>query len=300
MTQSVNGLYSQKYNTNLMLLAQQRASKFGDKAIVTNAEGSEAVRLQSFVANQSVEVRASRAEPAPNVSAEFDGRWAYPISLYDGKVIDPIDTRQTNIEPNSQLLAAQVAAMNRQEDTLFLNAFYGAAKAGKSGGDTVNFDSNNIIPVVLGSSGGATPTMLNKAKLDAAFQRLLDNSIDLDMERPIIGLTPAQHSILRQIDQATSIDYANKKPLAENGIIDSFAGFDVIVSTLIPTDADGYYRIPVWVKSCMGKGLWQDLKGIIRKRPDLKEEPDFAEVTKTVAFSRLQEAGCLEIKCTAS
>lgn len=296
----IDALRSQEYSTNLELLSQQLGSKFSEACMPDFQTGAKAVRLLSQLDQTEAQERTARAQPAMNIRLDHDGRWVYFRQFDWGTVIDDIDLLQTRIAPQGKYTMSGNAAMKRKEDDLFLSAFFGTAKSGETGSTSTSFgngltDSNTVAVDLGGSAEGLTLD-----KMEKAMEYLLANEIDLDMEVPLMGISPKQHHELKKLTEVKSGDFNTRKVLGEDGMLRHFNGFDLIISNRLPTDSNGYRRLPVWVKSGMGKNVWQGIKGEIRKRPDLQGNPDYAETTMAVEFTRLEEARCVEIKCAES
>lgn len=287
----INVLRTQEYSTNLELLSQQMTPKVAQYCTMQSASGSKAFRMLSQIDKTNVSRRTTSAKPAVNIDIDHDGRWVYPI-MYDwGKVIDDIDLLQTNISPQGAYVRSAVAAHNRQKDDDFLSAFFGDAKTGETGSTTTTFDSNNVVAVDLGGSAEG----MTVEKMREAQKILLDNDVDIDMEEIYIALSPKQHDDLLALTQVVSTDF-NSRPVLVDGKVQKFLNMNIIVSTRLPTDSNSYRRNPVWVSSGMGCGMWKEINGVIRKRPDLQGEPDYAEASQMMGFTRLEEAKCVEIK----
>lgn len=287
----IEALRVQQYSTNLELLSQQMTPKLAPYAIVQQASGAKAFRMLSQIDKTNASRRTNRAQPAINVDVDQTGRWVYPVAYDWGKVVDDVDLLQTNIAPQGAYVRSAIAALNRAEDDDFMAAFFGTAKTGETGATSTSFASGNVVAVNLsGSNEGMTV-----GKMRAAQKILLDNDVDLDMEQVYIGLSPKQHDDLLALTQVISTDF-NDRPVLVDGKVKKFLNMNIIISTRLPTDSNGYRRNPVWVPSGMGKGLWKPVSGVIRKRPDLQGEPDYVEANSMFGFTRLDESKCVEIK----
>jgi len=284
-------LRSQEYSTNLEMLSQQKMAKLAPYSMVQQASGNKAFRMMSQIDKTNASLRTTSAKPAVNIDVTHDGRWVYPL-MYDwGKVVDDIDLLQTNISPQGMYVQSAVAALNRTSDDLFTTAFFGDAQTGETGSTSTSFDSNNVVPVDLGGSAEG----MTVEKMRNAQQILLDNDVDIDMEEIYIAVSPKQHDDLLALTTVVSTDF-NDRPVLVDGRVRKFLNMNIIISTRLPTDANDYRRNPVWVKSGMGCGVWKEINGVIRKRPDLQGEPDYAEASMMKNFTRLEEAKCVEIK----
>lgn len=289
----IDALRSQAYSTNLELLSQQKGAKFADKAVMQSATGNKAFRMMSQIDSTEAVQRNTRAQPAMNIDMSHDGRWVYPQTFDWGKVIDDIDLLQTGISPQGAYVQSAVAALNRKADDAFLSAFFGTAQTGETGGTSTVFATANQVSV----NEGGTASGMNIEKLRAAQQILLDNDIDLDAEDVFVGISPTQHNDLLALTQVVSTDFNVRPVLGTDGRVREFLGMKLIVSTRLPTDGSGYRRCPVFVKSGMGVGMWKSINGVIRKRPDLQGNPDYAEASMMLGFTRLEEAKCVELPC---
>lgn len=291
----IQALRSQEYSTNLELLSQQKTAKLATFCMEQSASGSKAFRMTSQIDKTNAVRRTTSAKPAINVDVTHDGRWVYPLMSDWGKVIDDIDLLQTNISPQGQYVQSAVAALNRTRDDDFISAFFGTAKTGETGSTSTSFDSNNVVAV---TEGAGAATGLNVDKLRAAQKILLDNDVDLDMEPCYLAVSPQQHDDLLALTQVVSTDFNTRPVLGEDGRLRSFLGMNIIISTRLTTDTNSYRRLPVWVKSGMGRGVWKEISGVIRDRPDLQGKPDYAEASLMDGYTRLEEAKCVEIKCS--
>ena len=283
----IQALRSQEYSTNLEMLSQQKMAKLAPYTRVQAASGAKAFRMLSQIDSTDATLRSTSAKPAVNVDVVHDGRWVYG-EMYDwGKVIDDLDLLQTNISPQGTYVQSAVASLNRVSDELFTAAFFGDAKTGETGSTTTAFDASNVVAV---NAEGLTV-----AKMIEAKEILLSNEVDVDMEDIYIGVSPKQQSDLLAITQVVSTDF-NSKPVLVDGKVTEFLGMKIIVSNRLPVDGNSYRRNPVWVPSGMGCGLWKDISGVVRNRPDLQGNPDYAEASMMKGFTRLEEAKCVEIK----
>lgn len=288
----IQALREQEYSTNLVLLAQQMKPKLSPYCKTQSATGSEAFRMLSQISETAAVIGGSTAAPAMNVEINHDGRWVYPQNIDWGRYVDSLDMLQTNIKPMGAYVQSAIAAMNRAEDDLFTSAFFGKAQTGKAGGTSTLFDSNNVVPVNFGGANEG----LTVAKLRSAKKILLQNEIDLDMEQITVGVSPEQHDDLLALTVVTSTDF-NSKPVLVDGKVQQFLGMNFVISNRLPVDGNSYRRLPVWVTSGMGCGVWKETNSSIRNDPSKQRNPYYIEAGSVKGFTRLDEARCLEIKC---
>lgn len=287
---TINVLRTQEYSTNLELLSQQMKPMLGLHCMIEQASGSKAFRMKSQIDKTSAVETTTRAKPAMDVEVDHDGRWVYGRNFDWGKVVDDIDLSQTSISPQGPYTRSALAALNRAKDDLFLAAFFGDAQTGETGATTTSFDSNNQIAHNFGATTGVSVEKMREAQ-----KILLDNDVDLDMEEIYMAVSPQGHDDLLALTQVVSTDF-NDRPVLVDGRVRKFLNMNIIISTRLPTDGSGYRRCPVFVKSAMGCGIWKDINGVVRKRPDLQREPDYVEASMMLGYTRLEEAKAVEIK----
>ena len=196
------------------------------------------------------------------------------------------------LDPKSKYVENAHAAANRVFDRIINKAFFEPAKTGVEAKVTTNFDTKNVIPVDADGSGALGLTV---GKLKLVQAAMIAQGIDLEVERPVVGITSFEHANLLNEMQIISSDYSSKAVL-EDGRIRSFLGMDFEYYENAQVDENGYRRIPVWVKSGMYLGIWEDMKTKISQRDDLQGIPWQAYVYLTAGATRLDEKKVFEIK----
>lgn len=285
----------QEYNDSLEMLAQQMSSKFRGACRTENASGSKAFRMLSQIEQVTVSERTNRAETIDNTAVNYDGRWVHWKRHHFDTIVDDIDIIQTNITPDGQIVRSAVASMNRKIDEQFRDAFFGTAQTGESGGTSTSFDSNNVVAV---TEGAAAATGMNVKKLREAKKILMDNDVDVDFETVYVAMAPRQHDDLLALTQVISTDFNERPILGQDGMVRRFMGFNIIVSNRLGVDGNSYRRCPVWVPSGMGCAVWKEITGDMRQLPNYKGNPLLIEAEMQLGFTRLEEAKCVEIKCS--
>lgn len=277
--------YVQQYSTNIALLLQQKGSKLRNAVTMGNHVGKQASPVDQFGAVEMQAV-AGRFNPMGRVDAATDRRWVFPSDFDLPQLIDDFDKLRLITDPSSAYVTNAVMAAGRQFDRLITSAFTGTAKTGEAGGTSTIFTAANEVDVAV---GGAT-SKLNVAKIKAVKELMMANFVDFEMEEPFIGITAADHAALLNEIQVISTDF-NSKPVLVDGKVQSFLGFNFIHCELIETMLAGTNEVtlPVWVKSGMYLGVWDDIKNSISQRNDLQGEPWQLYTTMTAGATRLEE-----------
>lgn len=291
MSFQVTTHFVQQYSTNIQLLLQQKGSKLRDAVTVNSYVGKAAKAVEQVGAVEPVK-NQSRHSDTPLISTPADARWVYPNDYDWADLIDDQDKLRMLIDPTSSYVQNGVYALGRAQDKEIIAGLFGSSNTGENGSTAVAFPSAQQIAATVGSSAA---TGLNIAKLREAKKKLMAANVDIDNDPLYVAITAAEHDALLNEAQVISMDY-NAKPVLVDGKVTSFMGFQFIHTELLTTDADGYRRIPVWAKSGMHLGMWNDIKTSIDRRPD-KRNAYQVYVTGTYGATRLEEKKVVEIKC---
>jgi hypothetical protein len=189
-------------------------------------------------------------------------------------------------------------AMGRAQDVEIINAFFGTSNTGQEGATPITFPSSNQISVQQGS---AAPTSLTVAKLRQAKLLLMQNEVDLDHDPIFCAVTAKQHDALLAEVQVIDADFNGGKPVMEEGRISRFLGIDFIHTELLNTGTDDQAGtstlVPIWSKSGMYLGIWNDLQTSLSIRHDLQGEPYQAYAKQTIGSCRLDEKRVFQVFC---
>ena len=277
--------YVQQYSTNIALLLQQKGSKLRNTVMSGAHVGKQASPVDQF---GSVEMQpvSGRFNPMGRVDAATDRRWVFPSDFDLPQLIDEFDKLKMITDPSSVYVTNAVMAAGRQFDKLICTAFTGTAKTGEAGGTSTSFTAGNEVDVAVGGSN----SKLNVAKIKAVRELMMANHIDFDMEECYIGITAADHAALLNEIQVISSDF-NARPVLVDGKIQQFLGFNLVHCELIETQLAGTNEVtlPVWVKSGMYLGLWNDIENSVSQRNDLQGEPWQLYTKMSAGATRLEE-----------
>lgn len=292
MSANLPSLYAQQYATNIQLLLQQKDARL--KMFVMNGShiGEQASPVDQ-IEKIAMQAPAGRFADIGRVDAVVDRRWVTPNDYDLPQLLDSFDQARLLTDPKSSYVANAVAAANRQMDQEVINAFFAAAKTGKTGSSSTSFLSANQIAATMGASSA---TGLNVKKLREAVKILMSYNVDLNSEQVYAAITAKQHDDLLAEATVISTDF-NSKPVLVDGKITRFMGINFIHTELLGVDSSSYRRVPVWVKSGMHLGQWGSLYTDVDQRKDLSGHPWQAYLKMTIGATRLDEEKVIEIKC---
>lgn len=297
MADNLSTLYVQQFSTNVQLLLQQKGSRLRGAVMTGSHVGAQASpvdQIQPVTANKVTQ----RFAPMPRVDALLDRRWAFPVDYDLNQMVDSFDKLRLLQDPSSHLVQNAVYALGRAQDEEIIGAFFGTAATGQEGATSTSFLSANIINVDQGSTGASG---MSVAKLRAAKKILMQNYVDLDSDPIYCAITAKQHDDLLAEVQVIDADYNGGKPVLEDGKIMRFLGINFIHTELLATGTDNLSGtstlVPIWAKSGMYLGLWNDIQTNVSMRDDIQGMPYQAYAKGTFGATRLDEKRVIEVYC---
>lgn len=287
MSLDLVNLYGRQYATNVALLLQQKGGKFMRTVDVGTYKGDQASPVDQLGAVEATEV-TTRFADMPRTDAPTARRWVFPVDYDVNQMIDQFDKLRLLSDPQSKYVANSHLAMGRKQDKEIIKAFTGTAKTGVNGGTSTIFTAANEVDVAIGGAN----SRINVAKIRAVKELMEANHIDFETEQAFIGITAKDHSALLNEIQINSRDFKNgEAPVLMSGRVTEFLGFQFIQSELIESTLAGTNEVtlPVWVKSGMHFGTWNDITTDVSQRKDLRGMPWQAYVYGTFGATRLEE-----------
>jgi hypothetical protein len=278
--------YVQQYSTNIALLLQQQGSKLRDSVSVGSYVGKQSSPVDQ-IGKVEMQTVTSRFAPMNRVDAPTDRRWVIPSDFDLPQLIDSFDKLRLITDPESAYVRNAVLAAGRKMDQVICSAFVGTAKTGETGSTNTSFTGANEVDVAVGGAN----SRLNVAKLREVKRLMMANHVDFDLEEAYVGITASDHDALLGEIQVVSSDFNGGMPVLRDGRIMEFMGFRFIHCELIETVLAGSNEVtlPVWVKSGMHIGMWNDIQNSISIRHDLQGEPWQVYTQMTVGATRLEE-----------
>lgn len=286
--------YAQQFSTNVKLLLQQEGSRIRSAVLTGSHVGEQASPVDQYspvAANRVI----GRYNPMPNTEAATDRRWVLPADYDLNQLIDSFDKLRLLADPKSAYVQNAVNAMGRAMDTEILSGIFGTNQTGKSGGTATTFPSAQVVGV---NQGAASATNLTVAKLREAKRILMASNVDVRKEEIYAVINATAHDSLLSEAQVISTDF-NDKPVLVNGMVESFLGIKFIVTELLTTGTDDQAgtstQIPVFAKSGVYLGIWDDIMTDVSERNDLQGIPTQVYCKATFGATRLEEKKVVKI-----
>ncbi|MBR1977951.1 MAG: hypothetical protein IJ985_00415 [Akkermansia sp.] len=297
--------YQIKYTEKWGSYLQQEASRLDKYVTVENGLTGKMVTFDQY-GLLTFEEKVSRMGQTVLMEAPTLRRVMYPHIYTKAIGFDEFDAKKlANIDvPVSKTIEGLRAAAGRCMDKVMLDAFLGENYIGENGTMPVAFSENQIVESDYVDSGSAVDSNLTVAKLRKALAMLHKAEAWNEERRAygdelVLACTSSQIDSLLREPQVSSYDYNTVRALAE-GKVDTFLGFRIIRTELLPLDAEtGERSCLAWVKSKAQFGIWDDFKVKISVRDDLDEALQI-RAKFACGATRLQEEAFVKIQCTES
>lgn len=283
--------FEQKYKRNVELALQQRQSRLRVGCTMGSYTGSKSGRAVDRIEKSEAQKVTTRHADTPILNTPAAERWVFPVDYEWGDMVDDFDKLKMGIELAGGYTQTCAAALARACDQEIIDAYFGAAKTGENGGTSTAFDTTNN-QIAVGATG------LTLAKLKEAKRILMANEVDVEIDPIYCAITAKQHEDLLGITEVASLDY-NNRPVLVDGVVTRFLGIQFLHTQKLGVDGSGDRRIPVWAKSGMHLGMWNEIDVQVFKRGDKKNN---AQVYGKVSCgaTRTDEKRVVEVLCSES
>jgi len=280
--------FVEQYSANITLLAQQLGTK------LRSAVDEESIRGKSSffdsIGATAAQLRTSRHGSTPQIDSEHSRR-KVSLETYEwGDLVDDADKVRMLIDPTSSYSRNAAASMNRAIDDVIITSMNADANTGVSGGTSTSLPSTQKTATSDQSDG------LTIAKLRSAKYILDNNDIDPSLKRYLV-CGPKQIQDLLGTTEVTSSDYNVVKALA-TGTVDSFLGFNFIMSTRLNKDATYTTDrlVFAFTEDAIKLAVGRDTTAKISERAD-KSYSTQVYYAMDLGAVRMQEKAVVQIPC---
>ncbi len=295
MSANLPTFYVEQFSTNIQTLLQQKGSRLRGCVMTGAHVGSQASPVDQVAAVSASKV-TQRFAPMGRVDANLDRRWVFPADYDLPQLVDKFDKLRLIVDPESTFVTNAVYAMGRAMDDEILAAFTGTNYTGVQGATSTSILSANTV----GVNTGGTASALNVAKLRAAKKLLMSYDVD-PSEELYCAVAATDHDALLNEIQVVSSDFNGGEVVLKEGKVTRFLGINFVHTERVISGTDDQSStsrsIPIWAKSGMYMGVWDDINASVSQRNDLQGEPWQVYVKGTFGATRLEEKKIIRVWC---
>lgn len=293
MPDNITVAFVQEYRANTELLLQQEGSRLADKVSTGSHTGKAASVIEQF-GSATAQQKTSRHADTPLLDVSQDKRWVFPQDWEWGYLIDNEDRLRAIIELTSPIARTGAAAMNRAKDDIILSAMFGTNYTGENGTTSESFGTVGSGAYDVGVNVGGTASGLNVAKLQNGIRLLMTANKGELMEPVYTAISSYEHDLLLKEIQVVNKDYGSSAVLVD-GKVKRFMGTDFTITERL-TITSGNRLVPMWLKSGMYLGQWNDITAKITERGD-KSYATQVYLCMTLGATRTQLGKLVRINC---
>jgi hypothetical protein len=287
--------YAQQYANTVELLLQQRGSKLSDTVDTMPISGAKAANPVDQIGAVAATKRTTRYPPLVPQDTPHTRPWVYPSDYDWNDLIDSIDKLRMLTDPQSSYVQNGMYALGRAKDAEIVAAWFGDRKTGQEGGTTTTWASEGSAQDVAVNFGAAGNVGLTVAKLREAKRILMAGELDLDFEVLTCAVKAKQHDNLLAEIQVISLDF-NERPVMQEGKVTRFLGINFKHTELVGNDGT-YDEVPVYAKSGMCLGVWNETSADVSQRKDLAGLPWQVYAFGTYGATRKEAKKIVRIDC---
>ena len=284
MSTQITTAFVNQFSANVQMLSQQMGSLLRNAVDTESVNGEKAFFDQ--VGQAAAVLRTSRHADTPLVETPHTRRMVTMSDYEYADLIDDSDKVRLLVDPTSTYSRAAAAAMGRAMDDVIITAALGTSQTGKDGSTSTALPAGQKI--AHGSAG------LTIAKLVSAKELLDAASVDPSIPRHII-VSPKQISDLLNNTTVTSSDFNTVKALAQ-GEINSFVGFNFIVSNRLNTDSNSDRQVIAFAQDGLKLAVGKEPAARIDERA-YKSYSTQVYYCQTIGATRMEEEKVVEIAC---
>ena len=284
----------QQYKANVEMLLQQEGSRLRGMVSTGSHVGKAASIVEQF-GSATAQLKTGRHADTPLLDLSQDKRWVFPGDYEWASLVDNEDQLRAIIDLTSPYARAGAAAMNRAIDDVILAAVFGTNYTGENGTTSESFGTLGSGTYDVGVNTGGTASGLNVAKLQAGI-RILMTANKGELMEPVYGaISSYEHDLLLKEVLVANKEYGSSTGVLVDGKVTRFMGVDFVITERL-TITSGDRLIPLWLKSGLYLGMWNDIAAEITKRAD-KSYATQVYLAMTLGATRTQLGKQVRISC---
>jgi hypothetical protein len=226
MAITIDSAFIEEYEDNVRHLAQQIGTRLRPYVYEVSS-GGEAYNFERLGPTDALEKTGRRVATA-YVDDDWSRRVATPKTFNHTMTVEHEDKVQMLVNPESNYAYNQAQALNREIDSLIIQAC--SADALDGDGALVPIPPEQII------GDGLSPISFDL--ITASQERYMEEEIMPDVEKCMV-VGPTQVRKLMQLTEQTSSDYVQAQALQRYGIVPNWLGYKWIVSNLLESPVVG-------------------------------------------------------------
>lgn len=280
--------FKTEFQARITTLLQQEGSKLRN-AVMSGSHTGEQASVTDQIGKVELVQQTTRHAKTPHLNTPHTRRWVEPTPFHGADLIDHIDKLQFNVDPQPSYVTNFGMAAGRAIDSIIIPAFFATAKTGRNvTSGTEAFDATSY-EVAAGGVG------LTLAKLREGIRRMKSANVDVEREQLFLAVTANEWQDLMSETQVLSSDYNAGVAPIRTGRLPALYNCTIIETQMLEASG-GNQLVPLWCKSGMHLGIWNDIQTEVDRRVDLSYAWQ-VYVRVMAGATRLEQGKVVRILC---
>lgn len=300
MSAGVDVLLTRQYKGSVEMLLQQDGPRLRGAVGEDSYTGEAANPVDQVGQVKPVKNRARNSD-TPLLSVPTARRWVFPNDYEAADLIDKQDKLRTLDQLDNPYVMCGKLAVQRAVDDEILQATFGTAMTGKQPTTATAFPGTQSVAANFGAAANTGCTVV---KVRKGRQLLIGAGADYVNDPMYMAVTSLDHDFLLGETQVVNQDYGmTERPVLRDGIVQRVCGVNVVMVEFTDTVYDAQVtmggatrQIPMWVKSGLHLGMWNDIIARISERDDKSYATQWYTAV-TCGATRLQERKVVQLLC---
>lgn len=286
MAYSIDTIFADAYNALLHHTAEQKGAKL--KGLFQEEYAKGEVHFFDRIGTASVGEITSIGDDIIPQNLDYSRRGAILRGFDSAEFVYDIEKLKMLADPTNDIVKRITNALDKNYDTVVMNAILGSALTGHAGGSTQAFDTSNN-QIAHGSTG------LTLEKILQGLRILEAAGVDTDRSDMYLICDPRGKEDLMALSTMTSNDFQNNKILTGKSF-PQIRGINIISTNIVPAQSAGSVFRAVLVTGDavkIARGMEKKIDISIRK--DKKDQPVQIYAKEFFGAVRMEENLCVDI-----
>jgi hypothetical protein len=273
MPVTIDQVTALQFSKSVLLLSQQKGSKFAGKVRNETVSSAEAAYFDTLAMDEDTAQKTGRHQGTPITEPNFGRRKVTPVPWTNNKGLDKEDLDRMIPDPTNIVAQNQGLSLGRKKDDVIIAAAVGTAPIGKTGATSMALKDESI-----GINSDGSVTALGTAAVagtdaNITLQKMLNMSLiynQADVDTDIAKywcVAPNNIAYMLSLTVVGSYDYNTVKAI-QQGKVESFMGFNWMWSNRLPKVSLMYQTIS-WAQDGIVLATIGDISTRIDERKDL-------------------------------
>jgi hypothetical protein len=275
MPVTIDQVTAQQFSKTVLLLSQQKGSKFASKVRNESVSNAELAYFDTLAMDEDTAQKTGRHQGTPVTEPNFGRRKVMPVPWTNNKGLDKEDLDRMIPDPTNIVSQNQALSLGRKKDDVIISAATGIAYIGKTGAtsmalkdESIGINAAGTVTVKGTAAAAGTDTNITLAKMLIMTEIFNDADVDPDIAK-YWAVAPNNISYMLSLTVVASFDYNTVKAI-QQGKVDSYMGFNWFWSNRLAADSSNVdWQTFAWAEDGIVLATIGDISTRIDERKDL-------------------------------